>query len=56
MEYPEGIVPRGGLLVTIGVDVQHDRLAVIVRARESADLDDSTTENRISAKTWGNSR
>ena len=32
MDYPEGIVPRGGLLVTIGVDVQHDRLAVIVRA------------------------
>lgn len=31
-EYVELIVPWGGLLVTAGVDVQHDRLAVIIRA------------------------
>jgi len=30
--YAEGTVPRGGLAVTIGVDVQHDRFAIIVRA------------------------
>lgn len=30
--YAELIVPWGGLLLTAGVDVQHDRLAVVVRA------------------------
>ncbi|WP_447956514.1 phage terminase large subunit family protein [Vreelandella sp. EE7] len=31
-DYPERTVPNGGLLLTAGVDVQHDRLAVIIRA------------------------
>lgn len=31
-EYAEGTIPRGGLLLTAGIDVQHDRLAVIIRA------------------------
>jgi len=31
-EYAELSVPAGGLLLTVGVDVQHDRLAIIVRA------------------------
>lgn len=31
-DYPEHSVPLGGLLLTAGVDVQHDRLAVIIRA------------------------
>ena len=31
-DYEELHVPAGGLLLTAGVDVQHDRLAVIVRA------------------------
>lgn len=31
-DYAENTVPRGGLLLTMGVDVQHDRLAVIIRA------------------------
>ena len=31
-EYAELTVPMGGLVLTAGVDVQHDRLAVIVRA------------------------
>lgn len=30
--YAELTVPRGGLLLTAGVDVQHDRLAVVIRA------------------------
>lgn len=30
--YPMLTVPAGGLVLTVGVDVQHDRLAVIVRA------------------------
>lgn len=30
--YPEMTVPWGGLVVTAGVDVQHDRLAVVIRA------------------------
>ena len=30
--YAEYTVPEGGLLLTAGVDVQHDRLAVIIRA------------------------
>lgn len=32
LDYPEFIVPRGGLMLTIGVDIQHDRLAIIIRA------------------------
>src|SRR5262245_43469292 len=31
-DYPEWHVPWGGLVITIGVDTQHDRLAVVVRA------------------------
>lgn len=31
-DYAEGTVPAGGLLLTCGTDVQHDRLAVGVRA------------------------
>ena len=31
-DYPELTVPAGGLLLTAGVDVQHDRLAVVIRA------------------------
>lgn len=31
-DYPERFCPAGGLLVTAGVDVQHDRLAIIIRA------------------------
>jgi len=31
-DYPEWWVPWGGLVITVGVDVQHDRLAVVVRA------------------------
>jgi len=30
--YEEMTVPHGGLIVTAGVDVQHDRLAVVIRA------------------------
>lgn len=30
--YDELVIPWGGLVVTAGVDVQHDRLAVIIRA------------------------
>lgn len=30
--YAEFTVPAGGLLLTVGVDVQHDRLAVVIRA------------------------
>jgi phage terminase large subunit GpA-like protein len=32
LAYAEGTVPAGGVVLTCGVDVQHDRLAVIVRA------------------------
>ncbi|AZZ92756.1 phage terminase large subunit family protein [Hahella sp. KA22] len=32
LEYPEKSIPVGGLILTMGVDVQHDRLAVIIRA------------------------
>ena len=32
MDYPALTVPEGGLLLTAGVDVQRDRLAVIIRA------------------------
>lgn len=31
-DYSENSVPHGGLLLTMGVDVQHDRLAIIIRA------------------------
>lgn len=31
-DYPEGIIPRGALRLSIGVDVQHNRFAIIVRA------------------------
>lgn len=31
-DYPELVVPWGGMLITAGVDVQHDRLAVVLRA------------------------
>lgn len=30
--YEELTVPKNGLVITAGVDVQHDRLAVIIRA------------------------
>lgn len=32
LEYGEMTVPAGGLALTMGVDVQHDRLAIVVRA------------------------
>lgn len=32
LDYAEFTVPRGGLILTMGVDVQHDRLAIIIRA------------------------
>lgn len=32
LEYPEKTIPVGGLILTAGVDVQQDRLAVIIRA------------------------
>lgn len=32
LDYPELSVPRGGLVLTAGVDVQHDRFAIIIRA------------------------
>ncbi len=32
LDYPEFEIPKGGLIVTAGIDVQHDRLAVIIRA------------------------
>jgi len=31
LDYPENIIPKGGLILTIGVDVQPDRLAIIKR-------------------------
>lgn len=31
-DYPEGTIPHGGLRLTAGVDVQHNRLAIIIRA------------------------
>jgi len=30
-DYPELLVPNGGLILTVGIDVQHDRFAVIIR-------------------------
>lgn len=32
MDYREGTVPEGGLILTCGIDVQHNRFAVVVRA------------------------
>jgi phage terminase large subunit GpA-like protein len=32
LDYQENVCPAGGLLVTVGIDVQHDRVAVIKRA------------------------
>ncbi|CAK9064275.1 Terminase, partial [Durusdinium trenchii] len=32
LDYRENTVPQGGLILTAGVDVQHDRLAIIIRA------------------------
>jgi len=32
LDYPELTVPSGGLILTAGVDVQHDRLAVLIDA------------------------
>lgn len=32
MSYTEMVAPNGGLIITAGVDVQHDRFAVIIRA------------------------
>lgn len=32
LQYEEQTVPDGGLVLTAGVDVQHDRLAVVIRA------------------------
>jgi phage terminase large subunit GpA-like protein len=32
LAYPEWCCPAGGLLLTMGVDVQHDRLALVARA------------------------
>lgn len=31
-DYAEMTVPRGGVLLTMGVDVQHDRVAIVIRA------------------------
>ncbi|MER2624864.1 MAG: phage terminase large subunit family protein [Accumulibacter sp.] len=31
-DYAENTVPAGGLILTAGVDVQHDRLAIVIRA------------------------
>lgn len=32
LEYEELVVPKAGLILTVGVDIQHDRLAIIIRA------------------------
>lgn len=32
INYPEMVVPAGGIIVTAGVDVQHDRFAIVIRA------------------------
>lgn len=32
LEYSEKTVPNGGLILTAGIDVQHDRLAIVIRA------------------------
>ena len=31
--YPEHIVPMGGIVLTAGIDVQHNRFAIVLRAR-----------------------
>jgi phage terminase large subunit GpA-like protein len=31
-DYPELQIPSGGLVVTAGIDVQHDRIAIVIRA------------------------
>lgn len=31
-DYADGVVPKGGLLLTVGVDTQHDRFAIATRA------------------------
>ncbi len=31
-DYQENTIPHGGLILTVGIDIQHDRLAVIIRA------------------------
>lgn len=32
IQYPERVIPAGGIVLTMGVDVQHNRFAVIIRA------------------------
>ena len=32
LDYPLGTVPEGGLILTAGVDLQHDRIHIIIRA------------------------
>jgi phage terminase large subunit GpA-like protein len=32
MDYAEGVIPHGGLMLTAGIDVQHNRIAVVLRA------------------------
>ena len=32
LDYPEDFCPAGGLLMTVGIDVQHDRIAIVRRA------------------------
>lgn len=32
LDYPEMVVPPGGIILTAGVDVQHNRLAIVIRA------------------------
>lgn len=31
-DYPELIIPQGGLVLTVGIDIQRDRVAVVIRA------------------------
>lgn len=33
LDYPEMVVPVGGLVITAGIDVQHNRFAITLRAR-----------------------
>lgn len=32
LDYAERVVPRGGLILTVGIDTQHDRFAIVIRA------------------------
>lgn len=32
LDYPEGTIPAGGLILTAGIDVQHDRIHMLIRA------------------------